>query len=233
MSWAHFPTPYGEVAIDIALGFVDAIDLVTWGNPFDETRSPSPAPTWYRFLNCGFDLPALGGTDKMWNTQVTGSVRTYVKVDGDFDYQAWIDGVRAGRTFVSTGPVIHFTAGGASIGETLAADPGDALPFRFDVNSRAPVDVLEIIVNGEVVARLENDERARELGLGGSFTVNHSSWIAARAYSSAILPYQGGLAEDGIPILAHTSPIYIDVDGQPRRSAEDAAYFIQLGRPRN
>ena len=31
----------------------------------------------------------------------------------------------------------------------------------------------------------------------------------------------------GIPLMAHTSPIYIDVDAQPRTSARDAAFFLK------
>ena len=99
VSWAHFPWPVGEVAVDIALGKIDAIDIMTWGNAFREGER-APARTWYRFLNAGFELPATAGTDKMFNTQVVGSVRTYVQVEGAFTYEGWLDGIRAGRTFV-------------------------------------------------------------------------------------------------------------------------------------
>ncbi len=46
-----------------------------------------------------------------------------------------------------------------------------------------------------------------------------STWLAARAYSSEQLPY------NNVPLMAHTSPIYVEVDGIPRRSAEDAAFL--------
>ena len=59
-------------------------------------------------------------------------------------------------------------------------------------------------------------------------TVNESSWIAARASSSEILPYQKSwyVVRDGIPLIAHTSPIYISVDGKTQKSSKDAAFFI-------
>lgn len=103
VSWAHFPGPTGEVAQAVALGKIDAIDLMTWGSPLeDQTMTPAATMIWYRMLNCGFRLPALGGTDKMMNSQVVGSVRTYVKVNGDFTYQRWINGIprksSSGRT---------------------------------------------------------------------------------------------------------------------------------------
>ncbi len=227
VTWAHFPFPRGEVAVDVALGKLDAVDLFTWGNPFDDRAGLSAARIWYRFLNCGFDLPAMGGTDKMWNTQVVGAVRTYARVNGKFGYRAWLDAIRAGRSFVTTGPMLSFSAGGRSIGETIAMPRGGSIPFRAEVHSLRPVERVEVIVNGVVVASAENPGRKRDLILEGTTEITRSSWIALRARSSELLPYQGGMQEAGIPVVAHTSPVYIRVAGAPRRSAEDAAFLAQ------
>ena len=67
-------------------------------------------------------MPAVGGTDKMQNTQVVGSVRTYVKLEGPLTYKDWIEGIRAGRTFTTTGPMLRFSANGAEVGETITAE---------------------------------------------------------------------------------------------------------------
>ncbi len=79
VTWAHFPGPGGELAVDVALGKIDSVDLFTWGDAFEgrpsiRGRDPASVAAWYRFLNCGFRLPASAGTDKMLNVQVTGSV---------------------------------------------------------------------------------------------------------------------------------------------------------------
>ena len=34
-------------------------------------------PIWYRFLNCGYRVPAVGGTDKLSAGKAMGSTRTY------------------------------------------------------------------------------------------------------------------------------------------------------------
>lgn len=229
VSWAHFPFPNGEVAIDIALNKIDAIDLVTWTNPFDETVPTPPARVYYRFLNTGAKLPALGGTDKMMNTQVMGGVRTYVNVDGPFSYDGWLDGIRAGRTFVTTGPMLSFSAGESRLGDTIEAATGDVIPLHAEVNSYHPVDRIEIIQDGQIVAVVENPELSRKVTLTSEVTIKESSWLAARAISSEILTHQTWdiLRTFGIPVLAHTSPIYVDVEGQPRTSAEDAAYLAE------
>lgn len=233
VSWAHFPFPKGEVAIDLALGKVDSIDLMTFGDPFADVMPfpgmPPPAKTWYRFLGCGLKLPAAGGTDKMWNTQVSGSVRTYVLVDGDFSYKAWIEGLRSGRSFVTNGPALTLTAAGHGLGETIAATPGEKIPVRAELRSWRPVEWVEILHGGEVVARVENEDARRELTVEAEVVAGASSWIAARAYSSELLPFQAmeAVGAMGIPIAAHTSPIYVEVEGAPARcSEEDAKLFV-------
>ena len=95
----------------------NSIDLMTWGDPLvPRYNRPAAAEVWYRLLNCGFRLAAAGGTDKMSNIQVAGIPRVYVQVPGPFSYDAWLDGIRAGRTFVTTGPMLQFTAGRARAG---------------------------------------------------------------------------------------------------------------------
>jgi hypothetical protein len=194
----------------------------------DLAGEPAAATIWYRLLNCGFKLPALGGTDKMMNSQVVGSARTYVKISGPFNYQNWITGIRAGRTFATTGPVLSLSADGRGLGETLRIRPGAPVTVRAEVDSFHPVERLEIVMGGKVVAAKANDARARSFALEAKLTSARSSWIAARAYADELLPYQAFeiLGLKGIPLFAHTSPIYLEVAGRPARSPEDAAFFL-------
>ncbi len=221
VSWAHFPGARGELPIDVALGKVDSIDLMTWGDPLAPRRNrPAAAEIWYRFLNCGFRLAAAGGTDKMSNIQVAGIPRVYVQVPGPFSYDAWLDGIRAGRTFVTTGPMLQFSVGGHEVGETISASAGKEIEVTASVRSRIPVDWVDIVQGGKVVARLENPAGERDLTLKGRIRVQDSSWVAARAYGPELV-YQGG-----IPLVAHTSPIYLQVGDRKPRSPEDAAFFL-------
>ena len=228
---AHFPWPKGELAVDIALGKLDAVDVLTWGDAFSSQNvmpAPPAAESWYRFLNCGFDLPATAGTDKMYNTQVSGSVRVFAKVDGPFEYGAWLEAIRAGRTFVSTAPLLELEAGGAAIGDTLEAKKGTRIRVRATSRSRIPIERLEIVQNGRVVATQQNPQKALEVVLDRRLEFDRSGWLAARAYSSELLPYQefALVGFDGIPVMAHTSPIYVAVDGRPRRSSADARVLL-------
>jgi len=236
---AHFPYPYGEIAIDIGLGKVDSIDLFTWGNPFiDEeiftrTGIPGPLQTWYKFLNTGAILPATAGTDKMLNVQVVGSVRSYVQLgDAELNYENWIEGIKRGETFVTTGPMIWLSADGRSIGSRLKRKNGDEILLKTRVKSATPVRKLELVHGGKVIAKKENPDNLLDLSIELKTRVTKSSWFAARAYSPKILDYQKwaflGPAGGGVPLMAHTSPIYIEVDSKPTTSNEDAAYLIKL-----
>lgn len=228
---AHFPWPNGELAVDIALGKLDAVDVLTWADAFsDENAMPAPpsVETWYRYLNAGLDLPATAGTDKMYNTQVSGSVRVYAKVEGDFDYTAWLEAIRAGRTFVTTAPVLTFEVDGHEVGDTFEAKRGQIVRVRAHSRSRIPIERLEIVENGRVVSAVENPDRKLDVELEAKLPIERSTWLAARAYSPEKLPYQAfpmaGLPS--VPVMAHTSPIYVSVEGQPRRSPEDARVLL-------
>jgi hypothetical protein len=231
VTWAHFPRPGGELAVDLALGKIDSVDLMTWGDAIAGVAEgvPSSADTWYRFLNCGLRIPATAGTDKMLNTQVVGSVRTYVKVPGEFSYAAWLDGIRDGRTFVTTGPMLKFEADGHEVGDEIAARAGDTIRVRAEVSSRIPVDWIEIVMGGEVVARKDNTSQAGSLILETDVSAPKSTWVAARAYSPRLQPNQSWtyIGVDGIPLMAHTSPIYISVDGGPTQSPDDAEVLMR------
>lgn len=223
LTWAHFPFPGGELAVDMALGKVDAIDLMTVGDAFHDVFGQlGAADTWYRFLNLGFRIPATAGTDKMQNTQVMGSVRTYVKIDGPLSYAGWIEGIRAGKTFTTTGPMLQFTADGAEVGGTIEAETGGTVSVSVEVTSRIPMERIEIIRGGEIVATMENPSGARTLTLTADVPITGSTWIAARTSSPVRLPFN-----QNIPVFAHTSPIYVEVAGQPITSPEDAIYFAE------
>ncbi|MBI1913555.1 MAG: CehA/McbA family metallohydrolase, partial [Planctomycetes bacterium] len=88
--------------VDAALGAVDTMDL--------NLNFNACVPLWYRLLNCGFRLPASAGTDVFLNrisSVVPGWARAYVPIDGELSYAKWIDGLRAGRSFVTNGPFVE------------------------------------------------------------------------------------------------------------------------------
>lgn len=74
---------------------------------------------WYHTLNAGFRTRISGETDFpcIYGERV-GLGRAYVKIDGRLNYDAWCEGIRAGRAYVSDGKshLIDFKANDLELG---------------------------------------------------------------------------------------------------------------------
>ena len=196
-----------ELPVGVALGHIDAFNLAD-GLDADYDR-------YYQFLNAGFRLPISSGTD-WW---IYDHNRVYVNVRGDFNYDNWIAGLKAGRTFVSNGPLVELTVNGRHPGETLTnLDPSKPLRVEAEAISRLPFDRLEIIQDGEVVAESLATDR-RESRLEQEIFVRRGGWIAARVRSTAKTHAQ-------TKVFAHTSPVYLRVPDTAYRQAEACGAFI-------
>ena len=143
----HFAYPNGEAATLIATDRVDAVEMIWFGAYFHNE--------YYRYLDAGYRLPLVGGTDKMTSEVPVGIYRTYVRLDPDepFTYDAWTAGVRAGRTYLSAGPILRLDVDGAGIGDTIAMPAGGGtVEVDASAESAAPFESLQLVVGGHVVA---------------------------------------------------------------------------------
>jgi hypothetical protein len=213
----HFPLPYAEIAADIVSGRIDAVELQALTPGID---GPS-IREWYRFLNCGYRLPVVGGTDKMSAEIPLGAIRTYARTaaDSPLSFAAWADAVRAGRTFVSSGAFVDLEVDGHGIGDTVRLGrTGGTVEVTVHAWAAQPViDGVELIHDGVLVAAARR-RSADRLSLTERVTVRTSGWLAARVVSDAQI-HSGFATSMG----AHSSPVYLDVPGRPAFSPDDAA----------
>ncbi len=216
----HFPNPPGEIAADIVTGRIDGVELWPRGSGFG-----FPFQEWYRYLNCGYRLPAVGGTDKMSAGTPVGANRTYAYLgDQEFTFEQWAKAVRSGNTFCSTGPLLFFEVEGKPPGSEirLGAD-GATLEFRVEARSSHPLHRVEIVCNGRVVASVEEPGGKLTLGLSDRLAIRGPGWLAARCLSSAPASATWPFA-----LAAHTSPIYLTVPGKELFSPPVAGYLLKL-----
>jgi hypothetical protein len=189
-------TPTG-LAIDVPLGLVDFAEVMS-------LDSTSTLP-WFDFLNLGYKIAPTAGTDFPWGG-VPGTSRSYVKIDDAFSPQAWFDGVKHGKTFVTNGPVLAFTINGQGMGSDLHLEAGAPLIIEASASMNpdyGDLTSLELIEQGDVVRK---NSRARsdksEIALDYRKITKNSTWYVLRARGSRP------------NVVALSAPIYVEADGQ-------------------
>jgi hypothetical protein len=206
---AHFPLPYAEIAADIVAGKIDALETQALSPGLDD-----PAVLeWYRFLNLGYRLPIVAGTDKMSAEVPIGAVRTYghLLTDEALTFDAWAAAVRAGRTFVTSGPVLELGVEGHEPGDVIRLRSGGRLEVVARARAAQPVITdLELLVNGHLVAATSAAAGSSELVLNETVEIAAGAWIAARSRSGSEI--QSAFATS---MAAHTSPVYVEVKDRP------------------
>jgi len=205
----HLPTPNCEPATLIATGRVDGVEMLQ--------HSMYNHLEYYRYLNCGYRLPLVGGTDKMTSDVPVGIYRTYVHIPDDqpFTYETWCENLKKGNTFHSGGPILRFTVNGQPIGSTLnLPGNGGTVEVEASAESILPIHTLEVVQEGRVVASTEEAKGTRRLRLKAKVKVEKHSWLAARCsgpgYARSV-PHHDGWRRG---VMAHTSPVYIAVGGE-------------------
>jgi hypothetical protein len=189
-----------------------------------QTAHGSYDQTYYRYLNLGMKVPFSTGTD--WF--VYDFSRVYVPLpqgrDGtiprgekvaDLKPADWLKQLEAGRTTITNGPLLSFSMGeGTEPGGTILEKRGDTTPefrVRGGATGRHDFRGIEVVYNGRVVLAAESKpvDGHFEASIDESVTVDRSGWLALR------IPDRGQPKNElGEPLFAHTSPIYVEIDGR-------------------
>ncbi len=205
---------------DVAHGKVDYYEVMGFSD------HKSTASVWYRLLNLGFRIPAGAGTDAMANyASLRGPVgmnRVFIDTAGELTPTALLDGIRRGRTFVSNGPLLGLEVAGKHPGDELSLTSPGRVDYRIALRSLVPVDHLELVHNGRVVATHTLAGARTELDASGSIDIGESGWLLLRGWNDEAHP----LVLDLYP-YASTSPVYVSVAGAPPRAPADAHYFVR------
>lgn len=210
-----------EIPVNAILGKVDTFELqnnrlsilCTWLN------------IWYRLLNCGINLPPSAGTDSCISVKTTlppGVYRSYVMAE-EHSLSAYLDGLKAGHSFITDGPLLFFSVDGKIPGEHInLSGESCRVKVQIRIKSILPLPEIELIQNGDVVKRWKTNS-VMDYETTYELTVENSCWLALR-----VLRYRCKTAVVNTPeLFAHTAPVYIDDKAAPRQSSEDALFFLQ------
>src|SRR5262249_54353561 len=100
--------------VDAALGTVHALE---WAS-----SARAAFTVWAHARNNDLPIAPVGGADANTSLQrhtVIGSVRTYVQTGAAVSAESWIQGIKDGKTFATTGPLVELKLGGKIAGESL------------------------------------------------------------------------------------------------------------------
>jgi hypothetical protein len=186
-------------------------------NIFDGSIRSSYKDSFYKYLNAGLRVPFSTGTD--WF--LYDFSRVYVPVDGDVTARNWLAGLRAGKSFITNGPLLEFTAGAARIGERIDLDRAGLVPVSAKAMGRIDFRRLELVHNGVVIrtepSRKVDGHYAAELKT--TLPIDEPGWLAVRTPPPPVstdpeLSEPVERNESGQYLFSHSSPIYVSVAGK-------------------
>jgi len=230
-AWIDIEKPFWwDLPMWIANGIGDSIGIANnhlyrsgvypneaWGRPRDVTRYPGARGNgywtqdiYYHLLNAGIRIPPSAGAASGVLPNPVGYNRVYVQFDGEPTMAKWLAGVKAGRVFVSNGPLLRLNADGQLPGHVFTS-PSGSLELTLDgrLDSRDPLERIELVRNG----------RAEEIKLPAKVTLTESGWFLVRAITTLTNTFR----------FASTGPFYVELrdSKQSPNQRASAEFFVK------
>lgn len=234
-----------EYVVDVAHGAVDFISTV-------DTPPAWELSIWYHTLNCGYRTRIGGETDFPCLTgERVGMGRSYVALPAGqpLTYDAWVLGLRDGRSYVSDGKshLLDFRIGALAVGTAQEGRPASLLEAQRGA---------ALTVRARAAALLEPDPREDIRGLPAD---QQPFWHVERArigetrevpveliVNGAVAATRNLVADGRIVDLSfeleldrsswvalriypssHTNPVFVQVDGAPIRASRRSAKWCE------
>jgi hypothetical protein len=237
-AWIDIEKPFWwDVPIWLASGKVDSIGIANnhmcrsqmyeseaWGKPRFKERLPAPLGNgywsqeiYYHVLNTGLRMPPSAGSASGVLPNPVGYNRVYVHLGPEFSYEKWWQGLKAGRSFVTNGPLLLVRAGGELPGHVFTAAAGKEvrIDLQAALTTREPIRRLEIIRDGAVERSVSFDDWSKTGSLG-ELTFAKSGWFLVRAVADNKKTFR----------FASTAPFYVEIGEAPRRVSKGSAQFF-------
>jgi hypothetical protein len=221
---------YRGLVLDGLRNKVDLLEILQ----FCADTDPLKTRHYYHLLDLGFPLTAVAGSDFPWcgndhdsgppeNTARIGNVRFYTFLKSPFNYVNWKKALAAGRTFVTSGPMISLQVNDSLPGTKLQLKKRTVMRIianAYGHSSQVPLKNLDIISNGKVIYTVTADQPGQtttHLSIDIKLPVAKGQWVATKCNA-------------GTQQIAHSSPVYLSVDGKGFHNTETVKHYLQLSR---
>jgi hypothetical protein len=235
-----------DLPVWVAAGKLDAVAIINRhsqldavvdneadGRPRDKTLFPDKIgrgryseAIYHHLLNCGLRIPPAAGSGAgaaMAGRVVVsplGTNRVYVYCNETCTRESWLEGMRAGRLFVTNGPLLRTRVEGEPPGHVFQIDAGETRGFQITLDlafyTATQVEYLEIIKDGKTLHHVRLDDFGKKRGRLPPVEFDSSGWFLVRAVTNNSEVYQ----------FASTGPYYVESNYQPRISHASVQFFL-------
>lgn len=217
------------LTLDGLRGKVDVLEILQ----FCAEEGPLAVRHYYHLLNLGVPVTATAGSDFPWcgkghrygveNAPVDpariGNVRFYTHVGSTFSYERWREALKAGKTFVSSGPVLDLRVEGRRPGAHLRIGADESVRIRIEARGhpdQVPLSRLELVGHGRVLVHAGPDQRNQSpstLTVDTTLSPDEGIWLAARTWGRRLQ-------------VAHTTPVYVHVEEKGFHNPDSARVLL-------
>jgi hypothetical protein len=188
----------------------DLIEVINAGGPDHESRLRAVRKDWLSLVKQGERKVATANSDSHMSAHQVAVPRTMVSVAGDsvasFSEAEFVDSLRAGNAYGTTGPMIEIDLSGKQMGETFSGERGQ-LKIKITSADWIPVDLLKVQINGETISEHQLiDQASNELLIPISFSKD--SFVTIEASGPITQAYRDIYPD--ISPYAFTNAIFVD-----------------------
>lgn len=160
----------------------------------------------------------------MQDNRPLGILRTYVHLGSNFTAQAWVDALKQGYTFMTSGPLLDFKVNGKLPGEAVSLPSGGPQEIQLDGKVWSVTRLRKVLIYHDGAVWKELHPRGD--GLSASFSekvsVSASGWFALGAEGDD----QASSAPE-VYAQAITNCIRVYAGQGKIRNAKSAEYFLK------
>ncbi len=158
---------------------------------------------YYHLLNAGIRIPPSAGSASGVLPNPVGYNRVYVHLgDQTFHRDHWFAGLKAGRCFVTNGPLLRVKANGSLPGTELQLDDSLNVELEIELTSNDLISEIEVVHNGVVTNRIACSD-ATDQTLRATMNISDPGWFLVRAIADVDHTFR----------FASTAPWYV-ADGK-------------------
>ena len=177
-------------------------------------------------MNAGFPLVPTAGTANGVHPVPMGFSRVYVHLPEGFSYASWMEGLRRGRCFVTTGPMLLATIDGRDPGAVVsgeAVEGGRKLRLRGSIQSADRLSFAEVMVNGKpfqtiMAVNMKGTACQWATPLAADLVIPEGAWVSVVCYEE----HTGGR-----PRFAQTGSWRVEASGpQPTWLSDEEKQYL-------